>query len=54
MTRIKGKVRRLPRKSLKAKRSASSAMGYGHFQADCPNKAVLAIREIEDLDHIKA
>ena len=24
--------------------------GYGHFQDDCPNRRVLTVKEIEDLD----
>jgi len=27
--------------------------GYGHFLADCPNRRVIIIREIEDLDQMK-
>ena len=26
--------------------------GYGHLQADCPNKRVLTLKEIEEIDHI--
>jgi len=25
--------------------------GYGHFQADYPNRRVLTLKEIEDIDH---
>jgi len=24
--------------------------GYGHFQADCPNRRVLTLKEIEEID----
>jgi len=26
--------------------------GYGHFQADCPNRRVLTLKKIEEIDHL--
>jgi len=46
----KGKtfVKEFP-KQLDGKR-CFKCQGYGHFQADCPNRRVLTLREMEDID----
>jgi len=31
-------------------RKCFKCQGYGHFQADCPNRRVLTLKEIEEID----
>ena len=33
-------------------RKCFKCQGYGHFQADCPNRRVLTLKEIGEIDHL--
>ena len=51
--RDKGKDKELAREAPKGQKKYFKCHRYGHFQADCPNRRVLTIKEIDDLDHMK-
>ena len=49
----KGKGKEVARDLPKSQKKCFKCHGYDPFQADCPNRRVLIIREIEGLDHIE-
>jgi len=49
----KGKGKEVAKEFPMGQKKCFNCYGYGHFQADCPNKRVLTIREIEDLDQME-
>jgi len=51
--RDKGKGKEIAKDIPKRQKKCFNCHGYGHFQADCPNRRVLTIRKIKELDHIE-
>jgi len=51
--RDKGKAKEISKDIPKSQKKCFKWHGYGHFQADCPNRRVLTIKGIEELDHIE-
>ena len=49
----KGKGKEVVKDFPKDREKCFNCHAYGHFQADCPNRRVLIVREIEELDHIE-
>jgi len=49
--KAKGKGKEVVKEAPNNQKKCFECPGYGHFQADCPNRRVLTIREIKDLDH---
>ena len=49
----KGKGNEVAKDFPKSQKKYFKCHGYGHFQADCPNRRVLTIREIKELDHME-
>jgi len=49
----KGKGKEVAKEVPKGQKTCFKCHGYGYFQADCPNRRVLTIREIEGLDHME-
>jgi len=49
----KGKGNEVAKVLPKIQKKCFKCHGYDHFLADCPNRMVLTIREIEELDHVE-
>ena len=49
----KGKGKDVAKDLPKSKKKCFKCHGCGHFQADCPNRRVLTIREIKELNHME-
>ena len=41
------------KEGLKSQKKCFKCHGFGHFQADCPNRRVLTIKEIDELGHME-
>ena len=51
--RDKGKGKEVAKDTPKGQKKCFKCHGYGHFQPDYPNRRVLTIREIKELDHME-
>ena len=49
----KGKGKEVVKKAPNGKKKCFKCYEYGHLKADCPNRRVLTIREIEGLDQME-